>query len=225
MVYNALRQGAVGLGPAGVAPGAAGRGCAPRPPLPSRMSTSPGPDDAALVQRCRAGDAGAWPLLVARYQRLVHTIVRRAGLDEQLAADVFQTVFLRLLQHLPRITDPGRLQAWIVTTAKREALLQRRRARREVSLEAADGSAADLIDRMDGERAPGPQETAEHWEQVAAVRAALDQLDPRCRALLQALFSEPAPGYDALARQLGMAPGSIGPTRGRCLDKLRRSLS
>ena len=82
-------------------------------------------DDAALVARCLRGEARAWAALVQRYQRLVYAIVRRIGLDEHAAADVFQTVFARLVQHLPRIADPHRLQAWIVTTAKREALLQR----------------------------------------------------------------------------------------------------
>jgi RNA polymerase sigma factor (sigma-70 family) len=190
------------------------------------MTASHGPDDAALVQRCRAGDATAWPLLVARYQRLVHTIVRRAGLDEQVAADVFQTVFLRLLQHLPRIADAARLQAWIVTTAKREALLQRRRGRREVVVEPADArAAAGPNEAADGAHAPGPEEAVERWQQVVRVREALERLDERCRSLLLALFADPPPGYDALARQLGMPPGSVGPTRGRCLEKLRRSLS
>ena len=82
------------------------------------------------MARCRRGDAAAWAVLVQRYQRLVYAIVTRMGLDEHGAADVFQTVFARLVQHLPRIADPSRLQAWIVTTAKREALLQRKRGQR-----------------------------------------------------------------------------------------------
>ena len=88
-------------------------------------------DDAALVARCIAGDGTAWTALVHRYQRLVYAIVRRIGMDEHAAADVFQTVFTRLIEHLPRIAEPSRLQAWIITTAKREALLQRSRGQRE----------------------------------------------------------------------------------------------
>ena len=76
-------------------------------------------DDAALVSRCRRGEAPAWAALVHRYQRLVYAIVRRVGLDEHAAADVFQTVFSRLVEHLPRIADPQRLQAWIVDDARR----------------------------------------------------------------------------------------------------------
>ena len=88
------------------------------------------PSDADLVARCLRGDAGGWEALVRKYQRLVYTIVRRTGMDDHAAADVFQNVFSRLVSHLPRITQPERLQAWIVTTAKREALLQRDRGMR-----------------------------------------------------------------------------------------------
>ena len=99
---------------------------------------APAETDAHLLTRCQRGDGAAWEALVARYQRLVYAIVRRIGLDEHAAADVFQTVFMRLMEHLPRLTDPNRLQAWIVTTAKREALLQRKRGMRAVSMTRAD---------------------------------------------------------------------------------------
>jgi RNA polymerase sigma factor (sigma-70 family) len=188
------------------------------------MSPSDSQDDTMLIARCRAGDAAAWPMLVARYQRLVFAVVRRAGLDEHAAADVFQTVFMRLLQHLDRIAEPARLQAWIVTTAKREALLQRRRARREVAAEVGHDATDDDHDiggtAADG--APGPEQTIDHWQQLMQVREALDRLDPRCRRLLQALFANESVGYDELSRQLDMPVGSIGPTRARCLAKLRR---
>lgn len=95
-------------------------------------------DDASLIARCRRGEQRAWATLVRRYQRLVHVIVGRMGLDGHAAADVFQTVFARLHQHLPRLAEPQRLRAWIATTAKREGLLMRRRALRVVSL-TADG--------------------------------------------------------------------------------------
>ena len=71
-------------------------------------------EDAALVERCRNGDGAAWGELVQRFQRLVYTVVTRAGLDEHTAADVFQTVFERLLAHLPKLEQPERIQAWIV---------------------------------------------------------------------------------------------------------------
>jgi RNA polymerase sigma factor (sigma-70 family) len=178
------------------------------------------PDDATLIERCRAGDAAAWEALVRRYQRQVHTIVRRAGLAQPVAADVFQTVFLRLLQHLQRIDHPQRLQAWIVTTAKRETLLQLRQGARLAAMPAVGAAAEQAL----ADEAAGPEETLEYWQQVASVREALDQLDRRCRELLLLLFGEEDVAYDEVARRLGMPQGSIGPTRARCLGKLKRAL-
>lgn len=185
------------------------------------------PDDATLVARCREGDASAWAVLVQRYRSLVYAIVRRAGLDEQAAADVFQTTFLRLLQHLPRIEEPARLQAWIVITTKREAWLQRRRGERTVSMTAADPDGADGAEEEAwavADPAPSPEDTVAHWQQLMQVRRGLDRLDERCRQLLQTLFGSEKSGYDDVARDLGMPIGSIGPTRARCLAKLRRLL-
>lgn len=187
----------------------------------SDPSAADGADaDEALVARCRAGDGAAWQVLVMRYQRLVYAIVRRAGVDEQAAADVFQTVFMRLLEHLRRIDDPSRLQAWIVTTCKRESLLQRRRGERAVAVVAADARAADAV----ADDAPGPEQALDHWQRLMQVRRAFDHLDERCRRLLQALFDSEASGYDEIARRLNMPVGSIGPTRARCLDRLRRAM-
>lgn len=182
-------------------------------------------DDAELVRRCRAGEAAAWALLVRRYQRLVHAIVLRAGFDEHGAADVFQTVFTRLYEQLPRLTQPERLQAWIVTTAKREALRTRERARRSVSLTRDEGEDAGpaLEDQLVDE-APLAEEALSELQQLHRLRLGLDRLDPRCRELLTLLFAdddERLP-YDEVGRKLDMPSGSIGPTRARCLGKLRR---
>lgn len=184
------------------------------------MSDAPD-DDATLVARCRRGDATAWEALVRRYQRLVHAIVLRAGLDEHHAADVFQTVFSRLLQQLGRIEDPSRLQAWIVTCAKREALLERRKRGRTVSLtpddETGGSPGEDLADD-----APLPDEQLATLQQAHRLRLALERLDERCRTLLVLVFGDDDVPYDEVGRRLAMPVGSIGPTRGRCLDKLRR---
>ncbi len=183
-------------------------------------------DDAALVARCLAGDAAAWTALVHRYQRLVFAIVRSTGLDEHGAADVFQTVFARLVQHLPRIDDPSRLQAWIVTTAKREAILQAQRGQRTVSMTRTgdaddDGAEWDLADDS-----PTAEAALDGLQQLHRVRLALDRLEPRQRDLMLMLFSDddPKPSYDEIAERLGIPVGSIGPTRARCLEKLRRLL-
>ena len=192
------------------------------------MSKAPGnDDDATLVARCIGGDGAAWSALVQRYQRLVYAIVLRMGLDEHAAADVFQTVFERLVEHLPRIADPSRLQAWIVTTAKREALLQRNRGQRTVSMtlnnpDYEHGAEWDLADDS-----PNAEEAMGELQQLHQLRAAIDRLDERCRDLLLLLFRDKGSklAYEDVALKLNIAVGSIGPTRSRCLDKLRRLAS
>jgi RNA polymerase sigma factor (sigma-70 family) len=180
-------------------------------------------DDAELVARCVRGDGSAWAALVQRYQRLVYAIVRRVGLDEHAAADVFQTVFSRLVQHLPRIADPSRLQAWIVTTAKREALLQRQRGQRNVSMTRAEESGDVAAEWELTDESPIAEQALDDLQQLNGLRVALDRLDARCRDLLLLLFRDEDDklSYAEVARRLGTSVGSIGPTRARCLDKLR----
>lgn len=179
-------------------------------------------DDAALLRACRDGDPEAWEKLVRRYQRLIYTIPRRAGLNDELAAEVFQRVCVTLFEHLDRITQPERLSAWVTTTARRESWRQLRGQRAAVSLGPGDGDTLeDLPDT-----ALQPDELVERAEQQHAVRAGLAELDERCRDLLTLLFyrSEPPP-YAEVAARLNMPAGSIGPTRARCLQKLQRVLA
>jgi RNA polymerase sigma factor (sigma-70 family) len=182
------------------------------------------PDDAALVRRCLAGDASAWAALVGRYQRLVYAIVRRMGLDEHTAADVFQTVFARLMEQLPRVKDPQRLQAWIVTTAKREGLLLLRTSRRTVSMTRVDESGTESDDWDLPDETPIAEEALAALQQQHQVRLAMERLDARCRDLLTLVFrdEDDTLTYEEVSRRLGLPVGSIGPTRSRCLDKLRR---
>lgn len=186
------------------------------------MEPNDSPEDAALVARCRQGDAAAWAALVKRYQRLVYAVVMRAGHDQHTAADVFQTVFARLVQHLPRLAQPERLQAWIVTTAKREALLARRIGQRTVSMTADDdepGPAADVADDS-----PLAEDALSDLQQLNRLRQSLDRMDERCRTLLTLVFADEDDKlpYEDIAARIGMPVGSIGPTRSRCLQKLRR---
>ena len=181
-------------------------------------------DDASLVARCLRNEAPAWAALVQRYQRLVYAVARRVGLDEHGAADVFQTVFTRLVQHLPRIQDPTRLQAWIVTTAKREAILQRQRGQRTVSMTQADDALEESAEWDLADESPIAEEALADLQQLNQLRGALDRLDVRCRDLLLLLFRDEDDklSYDEVARRMGSSVGSIGPTRARCLDKLRK---
>src|SRR5918911_665256 len=125
--------------------------------------------DASLLRACRGGDQEAWTALVNRYQRLIYTIPRRAGLDEQAAADVFQRVFASLVEHLDSLTEPDRLRAWLVRTARRESWRLGRqdataRSRSANEDEAAEVPDSDLL----------PDETVLRLEQQHAVRTALD---------------------------------------------------
>jgi RNA polymerase sigma factor (sigma-70 family) len=181
-------------------------------------------EDVALVERCRRGDSSAWTALVKRHQRLVYAIVMRIGVDEHGAADVFQTVFERLIEHLPRIVDPSRLGGWIAVTAKREALLQLRRSRRNVSMSRDDDGDGTAPEWEFADDSAMPDEALDELQQLARLRHGLDRLDERSRTLLLLLFradDEKVP-YDDVARQMGMPVGSIGPTRARCLAKLRK---
>ena len=181
-------------------------------------------DDAALVDRCRRGDATAWAVLVRRYQRLVYAVVMRAGFDEHGAADVFQTVFSRLLEHLPRLTQPERLQAWIVTTAKREALRTREIGRRTVSMTRDEDDDTPGLEDTVADDAPLAEDALSELQQLHRLRQGMDRLDERCRDLLLLVFRDEDEklGYDEVARRMNMPTGSLGPTRARCLDKLRR---
>jgi RNA polymerase sigma factor (sigma-70 family) len=176
--------------------------------------------DEQLLAACRSGDEGAWEALVHRYQRLIYAIPRRAGLDEDAASEIFQDVFTALLESIDTIEQPSRLQAWLVTTAKRKTWRARSRASllRPFASEEGEpeGEMHDLVD----ERAL-PEEALARLEEQHLVRAALEELEERCRKLLQMLFyAVEVPPYSEIAAALGTSEGSIGPTRARCLKKL-----
>lgn len=209
-----------------------GAGAAPRAVASSRRMaerTTPRLQDLPdehLVERCREGDPAAWSTLVRRYQRLIYTVPRRAGLPEQDAADIFQTCFQRLVEHLGRIDDAARIRAWLVTTAKRETL--RLLADRQRMVEPTAGGAATDEDDADPfaklvDPAPLQDEQLAELQESQRVREAVDRLDPRSRQFVELMFlqEEPLP-YSEIARRLAIPEGSIGPTRARCLAKLRK---
>jgi len=199
-------------------------------------------EDAALIAQCRSGREAAWSTLVRRYQRLVYTVPRRAGLDADVAADVFQATFARLFEHLNRIEDATRVRAWLVTTARRETLRWLEQRSRLVDLdgapsrrgvEAADAGEApgagraaegDPFDRLPS-GAPLPEALLADLQDFHRLRLAVDRLEPRQRQFVELLFlqDEPLP-YGEIAARLGMAEGSIGPTRARVLARLRALL-
>lgn len=182
-------------------------------------------EDSALVRACQKGEAAAWEALVNRYQRLIYAVPRRAGLNDDQCADVFQRTFALLFQHIDRIEQPERVRAWLVTTARRETL---RLIRKDGQLQPLPGEAGDGEAETAGvllDPTPLPEEALLQLEEQHLVRAGLMKMDERCRQLITLLFYHPEPmPYDQVAAMVGVPVGSIGPTRARCLQKLRRLL-
>ena len=182
------------------------------------------PTDKELLISCRRGDESSWQALVDRYQRLIYAIPRRAVLNEDLASEVFQEVFVTLFEKMNEINEPDRLHAWLVTTARRKTWRLVSKERASHSTNAGDGDAGDealaVVDN-----ALLPDETLVRLEEQHRIRTALTDLDPRCRQILTMLYyqAEPPP-YSDVATAMGMPEGSIGPTRARCLKKLLKLL-
>jgi RNA polymerase sigma factor (sigma-70 family) len=188
------------------------------------VSTLDEANDESLVLACRRGNADAWDVLVNRYQRLIYTVPRRAGLDEDQASEVFQRTFVKLLENLDRIRQPESIHAWLVTTARRETLQLIREEYSEGSLSPKkenleDGPTSEAIPDDN----PLPDETVELIEEQHLVRMAIASMDERSRDLLTLLYYNPL-SYAEIAALLHIPEGSLGPTRARCLEKLRRLL-
>lgn len=188
---------------------------------PERATTLDPAEDARLVQRCLAGDARAWEALVRRHERLVYAVARTYSLEEADLADVFQDVFTALVKGLPRLRDARALVRWLSSTTDRIALATALRRRRERAM-TADPEGLERVAGSD----PWVGADLEELEEQATVRLALAGLHERCRRLLTALYYEdPPPSYAGLARRLGVPIGSLGPTRARCMERLRRGLA
>lgn len=173
-----------------------------------------------LVEACRQQDPLAWNELVSRYERLVYTVPLRYGLPQAEAEDVFQTVWLALLNHLNVLEQPERIGAWLVTTAKRETWSRRRGA--DYAQDA--GVAVEQLNDPILEEATS-EEMIVQYERQTAVRRALSLLEEKCQKLLQLLYYTPEKvEYSEIARQLNIPVGSIGPNRARCLEKLRKEM-
>jgi RNA polymerase sigma factor (sigma-70 family) len=173
-------------------------------------------DVRALVAAAAAGDRGAWETIVDRFAGLVWSVARGLGLGAADAADVSQATWLRLVEHLDRIREPAALGAWLATTARREGLALLR-GRREVPIE--DTDAADPTEgRQPPDQVIARERDAELWQ-------AFHGLPDRCQSLLRLLVIGGSTDYAAASAALSVPIGSIGPTRGRCLDLLRRRLT
>ncbi len=181
--------------------------------------------DAELFERCRQGNRRAWELFVQRFQRLIYTIPRRAGLSDDQAADVFQIVFSRVFEYMQKISQPERIQAWLVTTAKRETIAIINRERKTISMSTfEDDEGAQTFDIED--EGLLPDEQLEQLQLQRELKRALETLDPKSQEFARLVFlqDEPIP-YSEVAARLGISEGSIGPTRARVLEKIRAAMA
>jgi RNA polymerase sigma factor (sigma-70 family) len=179
-----------------------------------------GDDVGALVRAAGAGDEAAWRGLVDRFAALVWAVTRSFGLAQSDAADVSQVTWLRLVEHVDRISEPDRVGAWIGTTARRECMAVLRRRNR-----AAVPSGGEVAFEQVEADLPPPEQRLVADERGAVLWEALSGISPRCQQLLRVLMAEPPPSYEAVSAALDMPIGSIGPTRARCLTYLRRHLA
>lgn len=181
--------------------------------------------DADLLNGCRRGDESAWNALVERFQRLVAVVPRRAGLSEDLVAEVFQEVFLALFEKMNEIEQPDRLRAWLVTTAKFKTwriVSKEKISQKNSDLEETDAESFFEIP----DNSPLAEDVLIELEEQHLVRTAVLNLDERCRIMLTMLYlNDPSASYAEVAATVGVSETSISPLRARCLKKMMKLLS
>jgi RNA polymerase sigma factor (sigma-70 family) len=175
-------------------------------------------DIAAVVEAARNGRQEAWDSIVDTYAGLVWSVIRSCDFYAEEAADISQTVWLRCVEHLDRLRNPEHLAAWLATTARHECYKLSRRRGRSITVadvaEVADVT-AEPIDML---------RSIVLTHDIARVRDALGSIPPRCQILLTMLVTDPPTSYDDIVATLDIPKGSIGPTRARCLEHLRKAL-
>jgi RNA polymerase sigma factor (sigma-70 family) len=187
-------------------------------PRPARQRFSKGDPSAVevaeLVHAAAEGDQTAWNALVDRFSGLLWATTRAHRLTPSDSAEVVQTTWLRLVEHLDRIRDPERLGAWLATTARHECLRLIRQGAREF--------AASYVVDLDGRSETPVGGAILSAERDNALWKAFSALGERCQTLLRLLIADTSPSYEEVSAALGMPVGAIGPTRQRCLERLRR---
>jgi RNA polymerase sigma factor (sigma-70 family) len=172
---------------------------------------------ASLLPRVANGDPRAWEEILHRYSTLVSATVRSFRLQEADTLDAIQTTWLRLAQNVHRIQHPDRLGGWLATTARRECLRILQHIRRTPIL-------STTVQENLTDPSTGPEQSAVDADIIRWLWKYVDELPPRRRAILQALFTNNATPYTKIATITGMPPGGIGPTRTRALQQLRQKL-
>lgn len=194
-------------------------------PLKDLFSTkdglSPAADDSYLVKECLRGNEAAWSALIDKYKRLIYSVPVKYQAGQEDAADIFQAVCLELFSELPKLRKVESLRSWLITVTNHKCLhwKQKQQTTETVSSD-PDGS----DDRPD-ENAAVPQDLFEELEREQILRDAMARLSPRCQEMIRLLFFEtPVLPYAEVAQRLGLATGSIGFIRGRCLKRLEQLL-
>lgn len=180
-------------------------------PLGEPNATS---SDEDLIRQCRAGNEVAWAALIEKYQRLVYSLPAKFHLPPEDAADVFQSVWADLHRDLPRLEQANAVRGWLMTAATRRCLLQKKRRQK---MQMFSGVEAEIPD-------PALDIATLQCEALREqqVREAIAALPERCRKIVEWLFfQQPPKPYSEVAGRLGLAEGSIGFIRGRCLNRLK----
>jgi RNA polymerase sigma factor (sigma-70 family) len=166
--------------------------------------------DRELIDSCLRGEQGAWTDLIARYQRLIYSVARKLCPQPEDCADVFQRVCLDLFQNLKQLRNDQTLPAWLITVTRRRAYAYRRENREGVAIDDYVAEANPQVDAVENE---------------FLLERAVAELPERCESLIRLLyFDTEEPTYAEVSKRLGMPVASVGPTRARCLEKLRKLL-
>jgi RNA polymerase sigma factor (sigma-70 family) len=176
-------------------------------------------DDTRLVKECLSGNEEAWSLLIDKYKALIYSIPVKYNLSRQEAADVFQATCTELLVRLPELREPRALPKWLMQVAHHECQRLKRMNQRVVSRDAEPNLLEPQIP-------PIAESLMQQTQEEQMLREAMMVLTPQCRRLVELLFFEtPSRPYTEVAAQLGLAVGSIGFTRQKCIERLRRQLT
>lgn len=201
----------------------------PRLPLKISFTSRPRSDvsDKALIDACLKGEKYAWDALIQRYVALIYSTCVRSGLTPADSEDVAQDVCVILLDHLADVRDTGKLSSWLISTAKREVWRFQKRKGLKLASELGETEwALDSGEALNIEAAESPEAEVLALTEQQLVRKAMAKLQDRCRRLLTLLYCVDDPAsYAEIAEELSLPVGSIGPTRARCLQSLRKLLS
>ncbi|HEX7287596.1 MAG TPA: sigma-70 family RNA polymerase sigma factor [Candidatus Angelobacter sp.] len=176
-------------------------------------------EDERLVQDCLKGDEKAWNRLIDKYKRLIYSVPVKYGVAPEDAADIFQNVCVDLFTNLSKLRKIESLRSWLITVATHKCFHHKRQQRQDVELDAMEQEVAEDL-------APAAETVLHEVQEEQAIRDALARLTPRCAELVKMLFYEQPPvPYTEVAQRLGLATGSIGFIRGRCLNRLQKILA